>query len=68
MVPDSHTHHVRRIFDGQIAPSQPTQVMLKLLTDHGSDITSRGADQLTCEEMLIAPPPVLLILSGKSSP
>jgi hypothetical protein len=43
----------RTIFDGQIAPSQ-TQILLKLLIDHGSDITSRGADQLTCEEMLIA--------------
>ena len=36
-------------------PIEPLrQVLLALLIDHGSDITSKGADQMTCEEMLIA--------------
>jgi len=35
--------------------AQPNnKVLLKLLIDHGSDILSKGADQMTCEEMLIA--------------
>jgi len=30
------------------------QVLLKLLIDHGSDLNANGADQLTCEQMLLA--------------
>lgn len=30
------------------------QVLLKLLIDHGAEVAAKGADQMTCEEMLLA--------------
>ena len=30
------------------------QVLLKLLIDHGAEVAATGADQMTCEEMLLA--------------
>jgi hypothetical protein len=31
-----------------------TQALLKMLIDCGADISAKGADQLTCEDMLIS--------------
>jgi len=49
--------------------AQPNnKVLLKVLIDYGSDISSKGADQMTCEEMLIARHHQDLVDYGKTLP